>query len=849
MDPRGAGQLFNEALGQARYASEYDKSGQVDAAVHYYREAISTFQRAFAMDKNLRTDVNKQAYCKLAQSRLDVLAPPPPPPYSSLGQTNPQAGGAAASAQKSPLHTEAETHLLKAMGFDEKNQLQQAKTSYEAAIQKYLEGSRKTTSEEEKAKMMKRAQDCLDRAEKLSKLISESSKPVADARSKGSSTSHIPVDSGSSGLGRHSPSAPHAATGRSISPARNTGASPPATAPVDSAPRLTPQEILLLKNSSYINNHCYLPWIDQDVKSKFHFLEAYTDSDGVLALSPKQKERIARFARPVEICDDPKIIRLISHQSIKQTLVSDCSFVASLAVCAVYEFRFKKRVITSCIYPQKRDGTPIYNESGKYIIKLRLNGIPRKIEIDDRLPVDKHGRLLCSHSTQSDELWVSLMEKAYMKVMGGYDFPGSNSNNDLHALTGWIPERIGMHNKHEEFDSDKVYDRLRAGLHRGQCLITVATPPMSKANADRAGLVETHAYAILDMQHVGDKRLLQVKNPWQHLRWRGDYGVDDDKNWTPALERQFNYDRDAARKSDNGVFWISWEALQHFFDVAYVNWDPALFTRKCIFHASWSAASSGIKRDSFSYAPNPQYHLEVNSPGTDSVVWVLLSKHVTRKASFADNQDFITVHVYDGDKRIFYPDGPRVQGVKINSIHYLAKIENVPRGRSHYMLVISQYEQTNNIDYTLEVHATCSIQLKLMPTVAEMYRIHKHVADKWTAATAGGCQNNRTTFGNNPVFQLTLQGTGTANLLVELKGIKEFAVGFDISADPNSAEGKSYKLPPPATYRPGYYVQSFPNVPCPGVFRIIPTTYDAGKVGPFFLDVYCSTTFVLERLK
>ena len=69
----------------------------------------------------------------------------------------------------------------------------------------------------------------------------------------------------------------------------------------------------------------------------------------------------------------------------------DCSFVSSLTITANYERVFKKSLITSIIYPQNEKGIPIYNPSGRYVVKLFVNGCFRKIEIDDKLPLAKDG--------------------------------------------------------------------------------------------------------------------------------------------------------------------------------------------------------------------------------------------------------------------------------------------------------------------------------------------------------------------------------------------------------------------------------------------------------------------------
>lgn len=72
----------------------------------------------------------------------------------------------------------------------------------------------------------------------------------------------------------------------------------------------------------------------------------------------------------------------------------------------------------------------------------------------------------------------------------------------MHALTGWIPERTAIRQQDPLFNADAVFDRLRDGLAQGRCLITCATGELTDEQAERTGLVATHAYAVLDLKEI-----------------------------------------------------------------------------------------------------------------------------------------------------------------------------------------------------------------------------------------------------------------------------------------------------------------------------------------------------------
>jgi calpain-7 len=310
----------------------------------------------------------------------------------------------------------------------------------------------------------------------------------------------------------------------------------PSSAPLEQLPpsdSFSPEEISVLRQSSIINGKFFQPWINgEEARETFQFASPFCDPDGLLPLSHSQREAQAVYLRPAEFMTPsqlpPVVIRTITPLAVTQDLVADCSFVCSLCIASAFEARHNKRLITSLIYPQNSRGLPTFNPSGKYLVRLFFNGVYRKVVIDDRLPVSTNSRrLLCSASKDPSELWVSLVEKAYMKLNGGYDFPGSNSGIDLHALTGWIPEQVFFEEdstrpksgdqKRDSADfrqsEDRTWERILSAHKFGDCLITISTGALSPEEEERTGLVSGHAYAVLNVQSAGILRMLQVKLP------------------------------------------------------------------------------------------------------------------------------------------------------------------------------------------------------------------------------------------------------------------------------------------------------------------------------------------------
>lgn len=208
-------------------------------------------------------------------------------------------------------------------------------------------------------------------------------------------------------------------------------------APVSDDSLLTTREKIILLQSSKLHGCVFPPW--KGTPSSEEFESDYLDKTE-FDFSEDQREVFDGWKKP-----NQEARRTVKDKSQKldlvQDITTDCSVVASLCAESARAERLghdQPSIMATAMYPQGS-----VSRNGKYVFKFHFNGCFRRVEIDDRLPSSKTSRALHVFDRgDSNIIWPAIVEKAYLKVRGGYDFPGSNSGTDLFVLTGWIPEQL-----------------------------------------------------------------------------------------------------------------------------------------------------------------------------------------------------------------------------------------------------------------------------------------------------------------------------------------------------------------------------------------------------------------------
>jgi len=514
----------------------------------------------------------------------------------------------------------------------------------------------------------------------------------------------------------------------------------------------------------------------------------------------------------------------------------------------------------------------VYNPSGKYMVKLWLNGVARSVIVDDRLPVDRHSNLLCSQTTGNHnqlELFCSIIEKAYMKLCGGYDFPGSNSGVDLFSLTGWIPERIFFPSKHatgkiRDFETppDRAWDRLYSANSFGDCLITVSTTrDMTEANAKSLGLVTGHAYAVLDVfQSQNGTKLLRLKNPWACKGWTGKFSPHDKYSWRDsALKLELGYDPIEAAKHDDGIFWISWEDVLLYFRNMQLSWNPKLFSYRLTTHSFWPM-DQGLKIDTFNVGENPQYIMVLsdNAVSSKPSIWVLISRHVSKQEQEgAEVNDYLTIHLLRNScklERVWYPQGKAtiVNGCYTNNPHVLLRYDISGPEDQYISLVLSQHEKTKDLAYTLSCYCTEPFTLTKPP---KMLPSSLDLRTKWTTHSAGGAVGSRGFFAN-PMFAITL--SEETKIQMRCTTVKAFAVNIMLISIPEiktkvkrnfreSVQISNKPILDSGNYRHGFTITEKKLINS-GTYVLIASTYHGGQLGEFVVTVDSSVDIIVNPI-
>jgi len=270
------------------------------------------------------------------------------------------------------------------------------------------------------------------------------------------------------------------------------------------------------------------------------------------------------WKRAQEMRDDYKLFEDNGNfNDIHQGSTGDCYLLGGLASVAANRKTFFRQVFIA------------YDaEVGVFGLLFCKDSHFTYVVVDDYLATRSDGRTpQFGRSTDSSELWVPILEKAFFKHYTCIEMcDGGHGTEAMFSFVGGVTGRYDVGD--DEYDHpEKFFEKLQRALKSGELMTTGFREPSKGKYANMGGGAEGqcgekglpfglhggHCYSLLRVVEANDTRLLCMRNPWAHGEWTGPWG-DKSEEWTDEMKEACGL-----TTKDDGVFWM---AVEDFVQVA-----------------------------------------------------------------------------------------------------------------------------------------------------------------------------------------------------------------------------------------------------------------------------------------
>ncbi|KAL1109351.1 hypothetical protein V6Z11_D03G171200 [Gossypium hirsutum] len=383
-------------------------------------------------------------------------------------------------------------------------------------------------------------------------------------------------------------------------------------------------------------------------RGEMHFTDnEFPPNDQSLFIDPRyppsKLQVVSEWMRPAEIVKGhldsrPCLFSGAANPSdVCQGRLGDCWFLSAVAVLT--EVSQISEVII----------TPEYNEEGIYTVRFCIQGEWVPVVVDDWIPCESLGKPAFATSRKGNELWVSILEKAYAKLHGSYEaLEGGLVQDALVDLTGGAGEEIDMRSPQAQIDlaSGRLWSQLLRFKQEG-FLLGAGSPSGSDVHVSSSGIVQGHAYSLLQVREVDGHKLVQIRNPWANeVEWNGPWS-DSSSEWTDRMRYKLKH----VPQSKDGIFWMSWQDFQIHFRSIYVCrvYPPEM---RYSVHGQWRGYSAGGCQDYNSWHQNPQFRLRASGPDASYPIHVFIT--LTQGVSFSRTAAGFRNYQSSHDSQMFY---------------------------------------------------------------------------------------------------------------------------------------------------------------------------------------------------